>query len=77
MHLERGPHGPFGVVLVGDRRPEERDDLVADDLVEAAAEGRDIGDEPLETVVDEAFDLLGVGRGRDRREADEIGHQAR
>ena len=61
VHLERGPNGPFGVVFVGDRRAEERHDLVADDLVEPAAEGGDVGDEALETVVDEALDLLGIG----------------
>ena len=67
VHAQRGPHGPLGVVLVGDRGAEQGDDLVADDLVEPAAEGGDVGDEPLEAVVDEALHLLGVGAGRDRR----------
>ena len=67
VHAQRGPHRPFGVVLVGDRRAEEGDDLVADDLVEPAAEGDDVGDELLEAVVDEPLDLLGIGVGRDRR----------
>ena len=61
LHAERGAHGPLGVVLVGDRRAEQGDDLVADDLVEPAAEGGDVGDEPLEAVVDQTFDLLGIG----------------
>ena len=67
LHPERGPDRPLGVVLVRDRGAEEGDDLVADDLVEPAAERGDVGDEPLETVIDQAFDLLGIGAGRDRR----------
>ena len=42
LHPQRGAHRPFGVVLVGDRGAEERDDLVADDLVEPASEGGDV-----------------------------------
>ena len=75
LHPQRGPHRPLGVVLVRDRRAEQGDDLVADDLVEPAAERGDVGDEPLEAVVDEAFHLLGVGVGREGGEADEVGHQ--
>ena len=37
---ERGPDRPLGVVLVRDRGAEQGDDLVADDLVEPAAERR-------------------------------------
>ena len=40
LHPQRGAHGPLGVVLVGDGRPEQRHDGVADDLVDAPAEGR-------------------------------------
>ena len=75
MHPQRGAHGPLGVVLVGDRRAEQGHDLVADDLVEVAAEVDDVGDERLEAGVDEAFDLLGVAAGRERGEADEVGHE--
>ena len=66
LHAQRGPDRPLGVVLVGDRGPEQGDDLVADDLVEPAAERGDVGHQPLETVVDQAFDLLGIGAGRHR-----------
>ena len=45
VHAQRGPHRPLGVVLVRDRRAEQGHDLVADDLVEAAAEVDDVGDE--------------------------------
>ena len=75
MHPERGPDRPLGVVLVGDGRAEQGHDLVADDLVEPAAEGGDVGDEPLEAAVDEALDLLGVGRLGERGEPDQIGEQ--
>lgn len=37
LHAQRRPHGPLGVVLVGDRGPEEGDDGVTDDLVDLAA----------------------------------------
>ena len=60
VHPQRGPHGPLGVVLVRDRRAEQGHDLVADDLVEVAAEVDDVGDERLEARVDQAFHLLGV-----------------
>ena len=43
VHPQRGPHRPLGVVLVGDGRAEQGHDLVADDLVEAAAEVDDVG----------------------------------
>ena len=69
VHSQRGPHRALGVVLVRDRRPEERHDLVADDLVEVAAEVDDVGDQRLETGVDQAFHLLGIAAGRQRGEA--------
>ena len=62
VHAQAGPHRPFGVVLVGDRGAEQGDDLVADDLVEATAEGRDVDDEPLEAPIDER-----VSPARDQR----------
>ena len=62
VHAQRGAHRPFGVVLVGDGRAEQGHDLVADDLVEVAAEVDDVGDERLEARVDQALHLLGVAR---------------
>ena len=73
LHAQRGPHRPLGVVLVGDRRAEQGDDGVADDLVDLAAERGDVADEPLEAAVDQVLDLLGIGRLAERREADQIG----
>jgi hypothetical protein len=40
VHAQRGVL-PLGVVLVGDGGAEQRHDLVLDDLVEPAAEGRE------------------------------------
>ena len=38
-HRERRPHRALRVVLVGDRRTEDRDDGVADELLDGAAVG--------------------------------------
>ena len=63
LHAQRGPHGPLGVVLVGDRRAEQGDDGVADDLVDPAAErGRCRATSRSKQRVDQVLDLLGVGR---------------
>ena len=75
LHLERGAHGPLGVVLVGDRGAEQGDDRVADDLVDLAAEGVDVGRQPREAAVDEVLDVLGVAPLGQRGEADEVGEQ--
>ena len=77
VHPQRGPHRPLGVVLVRHGCPEQGHDLVAHDLVEAAAEGDDVGDERLEAGVDQAFHLLGIARGREGGESDEVGHEHR
>ena len=50
LHAQRGAHRALGVVLVRDRRAEERDERVADDLVDLAAERGDLGREALEAV---------------------------
>jgi hypothetical protein len=60
---------------VGDRGSEQRQDGVADDLVDPAAELLDDGDEPLEAPVDDALDLLGIAVLRQAGEADDVGEQ--
>ena len=77
LHAQRRPHGPFGVVLVGDRRTEQGDDGVAEQLVDAPAELLDVGDEPLETGLDEPLDTLRIEMLGERRVADEVGEQHR
>ena len=74
VHPQGGSHRPLGVVLVCDGRPEERDDLVTDDLVEPSTEGREVLDEAFEALVDEPLHLLGIGGLGIVGEADEVGH---
>ena len=75
LHPQRRAHGPLGVVLVGDRRAEQGDDGVAEQLVDAAAERLDVGDEALEARLDEALHPLGVEVLGERRVADEVGEE--
>ncbi len=60
LHAQRRPHGPFGIVLVGDGRTEQGDDGVAEQLVDAPAELLDVGDEALETGLDEPLHTLRI-----------------
>ena len=75
LHLERAPNGAFGVVLVGDRRAEQRDERIADKLVDAAAVPLDVRGERGETPVDEVFDAFRIGRLGERREPDEVAEE--
>ena len=75
LHRQRRADGAVGVVLVRDRRPEQRHDRVAEHLVDDAAVGLDVGDEQREGGVDQALDLFGVAAFGDRREADDVGEQ--
>ncbi len=60
LHPQGGAHGALRVVAVGDRCTEQGDDGITDDLVDAATERDHIGDEQLETAVDERLHLLGI-----------------
>ena len=60
MHLQGSPDRPVGVVLVRDRSSEQREDPVAEHLVDATAESGDVGDQPFETGVDQPLDPLGI-----------------
>ena len=76
LHLQRGPHGALGVVLVGDRRAEQRDDRVADDLVDPAAEGGDVGRRAARSTGRRGSSPARGRASRDMRgEADEVGEQ--
>ena len=48
LHAQPGADRALGIVLVGDRRAEDRDERVADDLVDLTAVGHDLGREPFE-----------------------------
>ncbi len=73
VQLEGGPHGPLGVVLVGDGGAEQGQDGIAHDLVDPSAEGDDVGDQPLEAPVHQLLDLLGVAVLRQCGEPDQVG----
>jgi hypothetical protein len=80
-NVDGRPYCPFGIVLVGDRRPEERQDAVAQVAVEVAASGQHgIGHDAQDSV--QVFRRgLGIhpGRARDRRTeiGEEDGQQSR
>ena len=59
--------GALGVVLVRHRRPPDRHDRVADELLERAAVARDQRSAGLEVAVEEVADLLRVAPGGERR----------
>ena len=75
LHAQRCPHGPLGVVLVGDGRAEQGDDGVTEDLVDPAPEAGHVLHQALEQPVDERLDLLGVDALGLAGEADEIGEE--
>ena len=57
---ETGPHGGLRVALVGDRVPEERENAVAEVLVDHAAKGFDLSGAELLVRVHELAQLFGV-----------------
>ena len=75
VEAQRGPDGPLGVVLVGDGRPEQGDDGVAHDLVDPAAERRDLRGQPFEAPVDQVLDPLRVELLRQGGEPDQVGEE--
>ena len=75
VQLERGPDRPIGVVLVRDGGAEERQDRIAQHLVDRAAEGFDVDDQALEGGVDEPFQPFRVEMLREARIAHDVGEQ--
>jgi hypothetical protein len=75
--LEAGSHGPFGVVLLGDRGTPDGHDGIADELLDDAAVAADDGPCELEVTGEDLPHLLGVAFLRERREADEVAEQHR
>jgi len=73
--VQRGANGPFGVVLLCDRRSPHRHDGVADELLDGPAVA---GDQPaagIEVSRKEVADLFGVSALGEWREPDEVGEQ--
>ena len=75
LHPERRVARPHGVVLVGERRAEERHDPVAHDLVDGALVAVDGLHHPLEHGVEELARLLGVAVGEQLHRALEVGEE--
>ncbi len=77
VDVARGPHRALDVVAVRDRRAEHRHRRVADVLVDRASRARDDAVDHLEVAAQQPVNLLGVGLGRELREAREVGEEHR
>ena len=75
LHPHGRPDGPLGIVLVGQRCAEQREDGVADDLVDPPTEGGDVGDEALEGRIDDPLHRFRVATLREGGETDQIGEE--
>jgi hypothetical protein len=73
LHAERGADGTLGVVLVRDRRAENRHHVVADVLVDGAAEALDLVAQAAQAALHEALDRLGIHLLRHRRVTRQVG----
>ena len=74
---ERSPHRALGIVLVRDRRAEERHHRVADELLHRAAAALELVTQPLVVRRQHRLHVLGIEPLGARREAHEIGEQDR
>ncbi len=77
LHAQRRSDGALGVVLVRDRRAEDRHHVVADVLVHAAADTLDLLGETAQAAVHERLDRLRVKALGDRCVAGQVGEQDR
>src|SRR5882672_6029942 len=73
--LERGRAGALGVVLVGDRRAEERHDAVAGVLVDGPLVAVDAIREDPEEAIEEAMPLLGIDAFGELHRARDVGEE--
>ena len=74
---ERRPKCSLGVVLASDRRAEDRDDGVADELLDRAAPLFELRAQSLVVGAENRVDVLGVELLGARGEADQIGEEDR
>ena len=75
LDAERGAHRPLRMVLVSDRRAEERHDAVAEELIHRAFVPMDLGQHELERARHERVHVLRVESGGERGEAGDIHEQ--
>ena len=77
LDRERCADGALRVVLVGDRRAEEREHLVADELRDGAVVAAHLLRHESHDLVDEELRALGAEPLADRGRADDVGDQRR
>jgi len=77
LHTERAAKRALRVVLVGDRRSEDHEDRIADELLDRAVVPERLLGEVLEDAGDEHLQLLRVEILGERRESDEVGEKHR
>ena len=75
LHPQRGVARPHRVILVGDRRAEQRHDPVAHDLVDGALVAMDGLHHAFEHGIEELAGLLGVAVGEQLHRALEVGEE--
>ena len=75
LDAERGAHRPLGMVLVGDRRTEERHDAVAEKLVHRTFVPMDLGQHELERACHQCVHVLGVEARGERGETGDVHEQ--
>ena len=74
---ERRPHRPLRIVLVRDRRPEQRHHRIADELLHRAAEPLQLRTQPLVVRAQDRLHVLRVELLGTRGEPDQVGEQHR
>ena len=72
---QRSPDGALGIVLVRDRRAEQRHDGVADELLDRPAVVFELGAEPRVERRQERADILGIEALGSRCESDQVGEE--
>ena len=76
-YCQGGPDGPLGVILVRDRRTEERHHGVADELLDCPSEAFELDAEPVVIGHEHGTNVFGVKGFGALGEADQIGEQHR
>ena len=77
LEVQRRVAGALGVVLVGDRRPEQRHDAVAGELVDGALEAVDALGEDREEAIHHLAPRLGIGALGEVHRAHHVGEENR
>jgi hypothetical protein len=72
---QRSPYRPFRIVLMGDRRTEQRHDRVADELLNRTPMPLDLGADALPIRILQRPHILWIQRLGDRSKADQVGEQ--